>query len=137
MADEAGSFEVNGKRYSLPTNLTMGEMCDAELYFGVAFGDGMAMGSMRMAAALMYTAIHREDPSVTVADVRELPIEVFESFITAESDAGPPPEENSDESEPSGLSSANGSVHRDDSLVNTGRPGSDIGSVSDLVTSPS
>lgn len=135
MADEAGSFEVNGKRYSLATNLTMGEMCDAEQFFGVSFGDPNAGMSIRMAAALMFISIRRQDPSVLVEDIRDLPAEVFESWL-AEGDVGPPAEENSGASEHSGLASGNGGVSQGDLPENTGSPGSDIGSDSDLVTSP-
>ena len=134
MADEAGSFEVNGKRYSLAADLTMGEMCDAEQFFGVSFGDPDAKPSIRLAAALMFLSIRRQDPTVTVEDIRSLPADVFESFLAA-GDAGPPAEENSESNASSGEPSANGGESLGELRRVTGSLGSDIGSDSDLVTS--
>lgn len=85
---ETGSFKVHGREYNLPTDLTMGEMCDAEKEFGVEFGNTERSG-VRMASAMMWIAIRRVDPSVTVDDIRSLPIDVFES-MEAGADAGPP-----------------------------------------------
>lgn len=129
MAEEetSGSFEVNGKRYSLPTDLTFGEMCDAERYFGVEFGSDLSASSMRMVAALVWVAVKREDASVTVEDIRDLPASTFESFLAA-GDAGPPRSESSDDSEPSGESSANGGDRQEGSRIVTGSLGSDTGS---------
>ncbi len=82
------SFKVHGKSYNLPTDLTMGEMCDAEREFGVEFGNSDRSG-VRMAAAMMWIAIRRVDPKVDVEDIRSLPVSVFEDIV-GEGDAGPP-----------------------------------------------
>lgn len=134
MAEEAGSFEVNGKRYSLASDLTMGEMCDAEQFFGVSFGDPDAKPSIRLAAALMFVSIRRQDPTVTVGDIRELPAEIFESFIAA-GDASPPVVESAGNNASSGEHSGNGGGSPEDHLSRTGSPGSATGSDSGLVTS--
>jgi len=84
---EPGSFKVHGKEYNLPTDLTTGEMCDAETEFGVEFGNTQSSG-VRMAAAMIWLAIRRVDPKVTVEDIRSLPIDVFESFM-GEDDPAP------------------------------------------------
>ena len=85
MAD--AMFRVDGREYEIPGDLTLGEMCDAEQFFGVEFGQAATSG-MRMAAALLYIAIRRVDPSVTVEDVRNLPPEVFANMD--DGDAVPP-----------------------------------------------
>lgn len=124
MTDETTPmFRVNGKDYPMPSDLTLGEMCDAEQFFGVEFGS-QATSGVRMAAALLWIAIKREDESVTVADIRELPPEVFATLT--ESDASPP--EPKPDARPSGLSAksgsvlSNGSVDLDASPALTGHP---------------
>jgi hypothetical protein len=87
MADGEVMFKVSGREYPLPTELTLGEMCDAERFFGVEFGNNASSG-IRMAAAMLWIAITRVDPTVTVDDVRALPPDVFEGF--GEGDALPP-----------------------------------------------
>ena len=96
MADkQKPSFVVNGKTYPFPTDppLDIGEMCDAEIHFGVEFGNNRTSG-VRMVAALLFTAMRRvdstSDPAELVAQIRALPPEVFESFEGMEDDAGPP-----------------------------------------------
>jgi hypothetical protein len=82
------AFVVNGKEYDVPEDLTLGEMCDAERYFGVEFGTTTANTStVRMAAALLWVAVKRQDDTVTIDDIRALPPDVFK---VAEGDAGPP-----------------------------------------------
>jgi hypothetical protein len=81
-------FEVNGKRYPIPTSYTLGEMIDAERYFGVEFNEDNS-GGIRMAAALLWIAMRREDPRVTVEQIRELPPDVF-AIPEVEDDARPP-----------------------------------------------
>jgi hypothetical protein len=103
------AFIVNGKTYPLPEELTLGEMCDAERYFGVEFGAVEDRSSIRLAAALLWVAIRREDNSVTVDDIRALPPDVFTN-VTAD-DAGPPAPADgapSGSSETSGDDSRNG-----------------------------
>ena len=111
--NETPFFRVNGREYPMPTDLTLGEMCDAERYFGVEFGENATSG-MRMAAALLWIAIQREDKSVTVDDIRELPLDVF---AEAMGDASPPPpgndsgsNENSESSGDDSETSGNGRV---------------------------
>jgi hypothetical protein len=90
MADkQKPSFIVNGVTYVFPEALDMGEMCDAEESFGVEFGNNRTSG-IRMVAAMMWIAIKRVDPTITVEDIRALPPEVFEGFTNVEDDAGPP-----------------------------------------------
>lgn len=72
-------FNVNGRDYDVPTDLTLGEMCDAERFFGVEFGNNETSG-VRMAAALLWVAVSRVDKTVTVADIRALDPEVFTSL---------------------------------------------------------
>jgi hypothetical protein len=131
---EAGSFEVNGKRYSVATDLTVGEMADAENYFGADFSDPKAARQIRTGAAMLYISIHREDPTVTVEDIRSLPSSVFESFLQV-SDASPPAEEKSEHNGSSGRPSEATGDHQDDVLRATGLPGSDTGSDLDPLTS--
>lgn len=121
MADnEKPSFIVNGKTYEFPESLTMGEMCDAELHFGVEFGNNRTSG-MRMIAAMLWIAVTRKDPSVTVDDIRALPPEVFESFKGLEDDAGPP-EDKPDRNDSSGGTSNGTGDDRDVTLEATGTP---------------
>jgi hypothetical protein len=114
-------FIVNGKEYPVPSEFTLGEMCDAEQYFGVEFGAETGTG-MRFAAAALYIAIRRVDPTVTVEDIRALPPEVF---ATAAGDASPPetPEpagSSNESSDSSGESSSNGGGDLVDVPVPTG-----------------
>jgi hypothetical protein len=126
------SFTVNGKNYNLPTDLTMGEMCDAEQHFGVEFGKP-DQSNVRMAAAMMFIAIRREDPSVTPEDIRELPLDVLEKLGT---DAVPPVESSSGWSERSGGVSSRDGDDPDADPEPIGSPASVIGVDSDLATSP-
>ncbi len=117
-----GSFKVWGKDYNLPTDLTMGEMCDAEREFGVEFSNVERSG-VRMAAAMMWIAIRRVDPKVDVEDIRLLPIDVFEGFIE-EDDALPPVNGSTLESSgSSGETSSENGGNQDSFLEPTGVPG--------------
>jgi hypothetical protein len=109
--DDQPRFRVNGRDYLVPTTFTVGEMCDAERYFGVEFGSDAAGSSMRMAAAMLWIAVRREDPTVTVDDIRNLPPDVF----AAVGEEGPRPPETP---EPN---------------ANNGSSGDDSDSVSDLL----
>jgi hypothetical protein len=104
-------FRVNGKDYPAPTSFTVGEMCDAERYFGVEFGSEIGNSSMRMAAAMLWIAIRRDDPTVTVDDIRNLPPEVFTAVAE-----GPRPPETSEPNAQNG-SSGDGSDSVSDLLV--------------------
>jgi hypothetical protein len=109
MADEQPArFRVNGKDYEIPSTFTIGEMCDAERYFGVEFGNE-AGSSIRTAAALLWIAVHREDPGVTVEQIRQLPPDVFTAFDRE--DARPPAsdDENKSKNGGSGTSTGGGS----------------------------
>jgi hypothetical protein len=110
MADTP-KFRVNGKDYPVPTTFTIGEMCDAERYFGVEFGADTTGTSMRMAAAMLWIAIHREDPSVTVDDIRNLPPDIFAAV-----DEEPRPPETAEPNANNG-SSGDGSDNVSDLLV--------------------
>lgn len=115
-----GDFTVNGKPYAFPENLTLGEMCDAERYFGVEFGNATASG-IRLAAALIWIAISREDDSVTVDDIRALPPEVLAEAAKAV-DASPPPVSADEKNEPSGATSEPIGDPRVETLEPTGSP---------------
>jgi hypothetical protein len=110
-----GMFLVNGKEYPVVSDLTMGEMCDAEQLFGVEFGNPDRSG-VRMMAALLWVSIHRVDDSVTVEDIRALPPETFKDFKDAsEVKENPPLELVEDEKNvSSGGSSTNGGVDPED-----------------------
>lgn len=131
MAD--GSFQVNGKTYSLPTEFTLGEMCDAEKHFGVELNNQASSGA-RLAAALIWIAISRDDPTVTPEDIRDLPTSVLETFAD-EGDASPPPEDNAGKSGPSGHASNTTSESPGAIPNGSGDLGSATGSISALATS--
>jgi hypothetical protein len=124
-------FRVNGKDYEIPTSFNIGEMCDAERYFGVEFGSEDATPGIRMAAAMLWIAIRRVDSTVSVDDIRSLPPSVFESLNGA--GAARPPQNSADASssngasgEPSGLDTPPAPDRR-----LTGVPASDTGAISD------
>jgi hypothetical protein len=130
-------IRVNNKEYAFPpSDLTLGEMCDAEQYFGVDFNAGSQSG-MRMTAALLWIAIRRQDKTVTVDDVRDLDPQVFAEL--AGDNGNPPTSEPSVSSEPPSSASTTNS---DGSALDppaSGSPGSATGSTSDpptLATSP-
>jgi hypothetical protein len=126
-------FVVNGKEYPIATDLTLGEMCDAERYFGVEFGNNATSG-VRMSAAVLYFSIRRVDDSVTVDDVRALPPDVFNAFGEApESD--PQNEDVTEKNDGSGGSSPDGGDAQDNSQSPTGPPGSETSASSVRVIS--
>jgi hypothetical protein len=111
MAEETKpAFVVNGKTYPVPDQLTLGEMCDAERYFGVEFGTvATGASSVRLAAALLWIAVRRQEDTVTIEDIRALPPDVFTNAMA--DDAGPPAppaDAPSGSSETSGDDSRNG-----------------------------
>jgi hypothetical protein len=87
---------VNGRRYTVPTTLTLGEACDVEAEVGANHDPK----GPRMMAALVWIAMRRHDPTVTFEEVRELDIteiraeadEEPEASEESEDDAGPPVE---------------------------------------------
>jgi hypothetical protein len=116
------AFIVNGKTYDVPEDVTLGEMCDAERYFGVEFGTASGTSTVRMAAALLWIAVKRQDDTVTVDDIRALPPDVFN---VEERDVGPP---DLPAAEPNGSSGTSGDASNDGGgdpariPVATGRP---------------
>jgi hypothetical protein len=86
MADEA-KIIVNGKEYPLPTSYTLGEEADMEKITGQGYdlSKGGALGLL----AIMYVAIHRADPSVTVDDIRGLSADELD--IQTSGEVVPPP----------------------------------------------
>jgi hypothetical protein len=135
---ETPMFRVNGKDYAIPTSFTIGEMCDAERFFGVEFGAEAAGSSIRMAAALLWIAVHREDPSITVENIRSLPPEVF-TAVGGEDDARPPEPtlENAGSNGTSGASSDNASDPEAVLQQISGDQTSATGVTSDPLISPS
>ncbi len=116
-----GSFTVYGKEYSIPEDFNIGEICDAEEQFGVVLGDSTKLG-VRAAAAMMWIAIRRQDPTVTVEDIKAMPLDIFQSVITEdeESPLGQPTVESSTSS--GGSSTLNGETSDTDPVA-TGVPG--------------
>jgi hypothetical protein len=134
MDDGQQLIRVNGKEYAFPpTSLTLGEMCDAEQYFGVDFNQA-AQSGMRMIAALLWITIRRDDKTVTVDDVRGLDPQVFDQLAAA-GDAGPPTPGGSGSSGPPSNGSTANSVGSEPDPSLSGSRGSDTGSTSDPPTS--
>jgi hypothetical protein len=131
----AASFTINGKAYSLPTEFTLGEMCDAERFFGVEIGNPTSSGA-RLAAAVIWIAVKRDDPSVTPEDIRDLPLDVLESLAVGD-DTNPPAADSSEQSELSGNGSSSISESQGETRNGAGDPGSATGSTSDLAISRS
>jgi hypothetical protein len=135
--DDNVMFRVNGRDYAMPTSFTIGEMCDAERFFGVEFGAEAAGSSIRMAAALLWIAVHREDPTITVENIRSLPPEVF---TTVGGDDARPPEptlENDGNNGTSGENSGSDSAAEAVLQQISGDQTSATGVTSDPATSPS
>jgi hypothetical protein len=123
-ADKPQPFVVNGKEYPVPEKFDLGEMCDAENFFGVNFEDPGA-SRMRLITATLYIAIRRVDPSVTIDDVRAIDPEDLFAALQVQADAVPPsPPPSSDEpsstSDTSGSGSANGGGDPDKLPLATG-----------------
>ena len=134
-------FKVNGRDYPMPTSFTVGEMCDAERYFGVEFGGETGGTSMRMVAAMLWIAIRREHPNESptelINQVRDLPPEVFTVLTEpAEADAGPPEPDfaSSEKNGSSGEATGGGSPQEVVQSI-TGTPALVTGATSDQGTS--
>jgi hypothetical protein len=125
-AKEPLKIKVNGKEYPWATEFDLGEMCDAERFFGVEFGENGTSG-IRSATATLWISIRRMDPTVTVEDVRALPPEIFDAFLEAEvKDESPPPADaGSGVSDKTGEPSPPGGDGQDRSLRAIGGPGSE------------
>ena len=81
-------IKVNGREYPLPTSYTLGEEADMEKITGQGYdlSKGGALGLL----AIMYVAIHRADPTVTVDDIRSLSAEDLD--IQTSGEVIPPPD---------------------------------------------
>jgi hypothetical protein len=141
MEEGQSLIRVNGREYAFPpTDLTLGEMCDAEQYFGVDFAAGSSSG-MRMTAALLWITIKRTDATVTVDDVRSLDPNVFaeleggDANPPQESSSAQPPPEPSESSGPPSNGSPEPSAGSALAPSLSGRPGSDTTSDFDRATS--
>lgn len=129
----ADTVKVDGREYPFPPdNLNLGEMCDAENYFGVDFNTVERSG-VRFAAALLYIAVRRERPDVTVDDIRRLPPDLFQQLAGGDADPQPPSSEGSNG--PTSNASTESSDGSGPAPPSSGSPGSDTTSRSDLVTS--
>jgi hypothetical protein len=111
MAEETKpAFVVNGTTYPVPDDLTLGEMCDAERFFGVEFGTvATGASNVRLMTALLWIAVRRQDANVTIDDIRNLPPDVFTNAMA--DGVGPPApaaDASSGSSETSGADSRNG-----------------------------
>jgi hypothetical protein len=81
---------VNGREITFPPeDPTMGEMADAENYFGVEWINPERSG-MRITAAFLFIALKRVDKTVTVDDVRALDPAILKQL--AGGDDSPPEE---------------------------------------------
>lgn len=80
-----GKVIVRGVEYPLPESLTLGEAADVERIVGDAPKAGSAM-----LLGLVYTAMRRRNPQVTLEQVRALDMESVE--VIEEEDASPPAE---------------------------------------------
>ena len=112
----------------------MGEMADAENFFGVEWGQPERSG-MRITAAFLWIALKRKDPTVTVDDIRNLDPAVLQQLETG-GDTNPPTAATPGSSEPSEPTSSGSSAGSEPDPSPTGLPGSANGSDSDRVTSP-
>jgi hypothetical protein len=136
MADESPKvWHVKGKDYPIPTEFDIGELWDMERYFGVVFGEETPPSGVAYIASLLYIALRRDDPTITVDDIRALPSDVFVEM--AEVDARPPDSEPESETspDPSGSDSNTDSDAQANGQSPTGIQGSHTGSTSDLLTS--
>lgn len=133
-------FVVNGKDYPVPTDFTLGELCDAEQYFGVDLNDNRA--TVRSIAATLFVAIQRVDPTITIEDIRGIPAKQLRDIAAKAGDASPPAQPQSGEkpsesdegtSEPS---EHDGDTPSEPTPEDSGSPGSDD-SPSDPPTSAS
>lgn len=121
---EQPGFKVNGRVYQIPTDLSLGEMCDAEREFGVEFGNQQT-SSVRMLAALLWLAIRRVDDSVSADDIRDMPADVFADLDGIGDEAASPPAGGAEPNETpdgSGASSSNGSADLDNVPAPIGHP---------------
>ncbi len=137
MEEGQAQIRVNGREILFPpAQLTLGEMADAENYFGVDFSQ-VARSGLRLTAAMLFVAIRRVDPTVTVDDVRGLDPSVLEQLNAAGSGASPPDEAApSESSEPSANDSSTSSGHSGNGHSPTGSPGLATGTESVPTTSP-
>jgi hypothetical protein len=92
-------FKIWGKDYEIPDEFDMGELAEIEQITGQGYDMSRpgALGTL----ALMYVAVRRVDPTVTVDALRKLKVEDLN--ITREdeaADADPPAPTPSDEPEP-------------------------------------
>jgi hypothetical protein len=129
MADQT-RLRVNGREILFPpADITLGEMADAENFFGVDFGNPDKSG-VRLMIALLYTAIKRIDQTVTVQDVRDLDPGILEQLAEGD-DAGPPDVSNTSGAAENGRSSHSspgpGDTPQEPIPAATGSPGSATG----------
>jgi hypothetical protein len=131
MADGQTRLRVNGREILFPpADITLGEMADAENFFGVDFGNPDKSG-VRLMIALLYTAIKRIDQTVTVQDVRDLDPGILEQLAQGD-DAGPPDVSSTSSVAENGRSSPSspgpGDTPQEPIPAVTGSPGSATGS---------
>jgi hypothetical protein len=69
MTDEP-KLIVNGREYAMPESFTMGELADMEKITGQGYD--LEAGGVLGTLALVFVAIRRTDPRVTVDDIRNL-----------------------------------------------------------------
>lgn len=140
MESSSPKFTLFGKEYPLvgPSDFSLGELCDAENYFGADFGDEDV--SARKLAAILYTSVRRVDATVKPEHVRAMTAEdlaeVQKALEEWQGDQRPPAES----SEREQLPSENGSGESSDvpsarDLSSTGDPPLGISSPSDRLTS--
>jgi len=125
MADEQGSFRVDGKTYSIAQDADLGEITDAEDAFGI---DMATATTMKKTMAIMWISIKRVNPDVEIDEIRGIPLSVV-SEIAEEADAVPPAVKPGEPKSISGeRSAATSEVPAGDPSL-TGDPGLDTGLV--------
>ena len=70
MAEQESKLVVAGQEYPVPDSFTLGELADMEKITGQGYdlGKGGTLGTL----ALIYVAVKRKDPTVSIDDIRGL-----------------------------------------------------------------
>lgn len=97
--EEAPKIIVNGTEYPLPTSYTLGEEADMEKITGQGYD--LSQGGPLGLLAIMYVAIHRADPKVTVDDIRNLSADELDIRTSGAAEVPPTSGADSTENAPS------------------------------------
>jgi hypothetical protein len=113
-AQKPATFVVDGVEYAVPEKFNLGEMCDAETFFGVDLSK--SGNNARAIAASLYIAIRRVNEDVTPDDIRAMDLEEVE--VKMAEGAQPDPSTLEAEQKPNDSSATSG----DDSRNGGGDP---------------